>query len=140
MYSDKNLLYVLTILEAIEKITLYAQSYQDADALLEANDQMNFNACQTLLLAIGEETKKIDKALKNEFSSIPWKQIANFRNRLAHDYRGVDPDVTYEIIIDYLPGLKKVMIEMLQKIDYEENVLVDAINSKYYKHLAYLLE
>lgn len=61
MYEKKNFTYILTILEAIEKIYLYTKAFQDADEFYQANDQMNFNACQALLLVIGEESKKINQ-------------------------------------------------------------------------------
>lgn len=138
MFSDKNLLYILTILEATEKIFLYADGYENAEIFLEANEQMNFNASLTLLIAIGEDSKKLEDSLKAEYSEIPWKLIAAFRNRLAHDYRGVDPEITFEIIRQYLPTLKKVTLKMLKSIDYDSQTLEEALNSHYFKHLDYL--
>ncbi|WKN46395.1 DUF86 domain-containing protein [Tunicatimonas pelagia] len=70
---------------------------------------------------------------------MPWQQIANFRNRLAHDYRGIDPDITFDIIINYLPDLKQALGVMLSHIDYDPQVLELSIKSEYYKHLQYLL-
>lgn len=69
MYSQKNIAYLLTALEAIEKIYIYTSGIKDAAAFLELNEQLNFNACQTLLMAIGEETKKIDAGLQKESRS-----------------------------------------------------------------------
>lgn len=71
MYHKHNLLYVLTLLEIIEKVGIYTDKYQQASDLLEANDQIQYNATLHLLLVIGEESKKIDDLLKNEFSEIP---------------------------------------------------------------------
>lgn len=81
MFSEKNLIFILTMLEAIEKIFLYSEDLENADELYDANEQMNFNACQTLLLAISEESKKIDIELKAKISDIAWELIAGFRNR-----------------------------------------------------------
>ena len=86
MYEKKNFTYILTILEAIEKINIYTKSIKDADEFYAYNDQMNFNACQILLLVIGEEAKKITQELKEEHDSIPWNLISGLRNRIAHDY------------------------------------------------------
>jgi len=41
------------MLEAIKKVFLYSEDLDNADDFFDANEQMNFNACQTLLLAIG---------------------------------------------------------------------------------------
>ena len=78
MYNKKNITYVLTILEAIEKILIYTERFETAEEFFESNDQLEFNACQTLLLVIGEEIKKIDEDLKNEHQSIPWRTISKF--------------------------------------------------------------
>ncbi len=75
MFSDKNLAYVLTILEAIEKIVLYTKSFESPEEFYEANDQLNFNATYNLLIVIGEESKKIDPALKKSFPETPWVKI-----------------------------------------------------------------
>ncbi len=140
MYNKRNLTYILTILEAIEKAFIYTEDILDAEEFLNANDQLNFNACQTLLLVIGEETKKIDKDLKNEYDSIPWHLIAGLRNRIAHDYRSINPNISFDIIKNYLNPLKEVLIEMLEKIEFEPSLLVKAVGSLHYSHLKYLLK
>lgn len=70
----------MTIPESVEKIFLYTESFKDPDSFFEANEQMNFNASQILLLVIGEEVKKIDDGLKGEHKGIPWKEISKLRN------------------------------------------------------------
>ncbi len=90
MYEKKNFTYILTILESIEKIFIYTKDFKNADEFYTQNDQMNFNACQVLLLVIGEESKKINDDLKAEHSKIPWNLISGLRNRIAHDYRSID--------------------------------------------------
>lgn len=140
MYSKNNLIYILTILESIEKILKYSNEFENSEDFFQANDQMNFNASYTLLLTIGEDVKKIDSGLKQNYTDIPWKEIASLRDRLAHDYRGIDPEITYSIIKNYLPDLKTTAIQMLDDIEYEEDILVKAISSDFYKHLSYLIE
>ena len=139
MYSKDNLIYLLTMLEAIEKVFIYSLEFESAEELFRANDQLNYNACNNLLLAISEESKKIDSQLKDEFSNISWVQIAKFRNRLAHDYRGIDLEVVYNIIQGYLPDLKEALIQMIDKLATEARpILQQALFSDFYKHLAYL--
>mgnify|MGYP003544107494 CR=1 FL=1 len=64
MFSSKNLTYILTILEAIEKISYYSKEFKDEEEFYLANKQLNFNATVNLLSAICEENKKIDDNLK----------------------------------------------------------------------------
>jgi uncharacterized protein with HEPN domain len=140
MFNKKNLAYVLTSLEAIEKIFLYTKSFKDPEAFFWANDQLNFNATYNLLLVVGEETKKIETELKKEFPDIQWKQISGLRNHLAHDYRGTDPEILYEIVKSYLPPLKKVLVEMISRIDVDHDFLRKVISTDHYKNLKYLLK
>lgn len=106
MYSDRNLAYILTVLEAIEKIFLYTKDFNDPDVFYSSNDQLNFNATYTLLIVVAEESKKIEPLLKKEFDNIPWRKIGQFRNHLVHQYRGADPEIIFDIVHSYLPDLK----------------------------------
>ena len=97
-FSEKNALYLLTVLEALEKIKIYAGNYPDAESLFDAEDQMPYNGICHLLLAIGEESKKIEITLKETQSFISWDEIAGLRNRIAHDYRGIDKEIVFQIV------------------------------------------
>jgi len=140
MYEKKNFTYILTILESIEKIFIYSKDFKNADELYTNNEQMNFNACQALLLVIGEESKKINEDLKSEHTKIPWNLIAGLRNRIAHDYRSIDPNISFDIIQNYLGELKEELIKMLDKVEYENTLLKEVVNTFQYAHLKYLLK
>ncbi len=100
---------------------------------------MNLNASLLLLAVIGEGVSKISKELKQKYQNIEWQQIKNFRNRVAHNYTGVDLAIVYKIINSELKTLKKEIIKIVkegieQKIfDIEE--LKIAKESKYYKYI-----
>src|SRR5215469_9828618 len=97
--NEKNdLLYLLNILEYIGKIWKYTEKTKSAEELFELNDQMNLNASLTLLSNIGENVSKISEILKQECSIIEWQKIKDFRNRIVHDYVGIDLAIVYEII------------------------------------------
>ncbi len=138
MYSHKNLVYILTSLECIEKAFIYSRDFHNEETFYSANDQMNFNACQILLQTVGEESKKIESALKDKYPNIPWQNIGNLRNRIAHDYRGTEPAIIFDVIRNYLSPLKTTLIEMISHIDYDPEILENALQSENYKHLTYL--
>lgn len=140
MSEDKNLLYILSILESIEKIAIYSKEFENEDEFLWAFDQINFNASLNLLLAIGEESKKIDPSLKTKHQQINWIEIEGLRNRIAHDYRGLDPGIVWDIIKNYLPELKNALIDILKEIKFDRKILQKVVGSKYYLHLNYLLK
>jgi uncharacterized protein with HEPN domain len=139
-YSEKNILYLLTILECIEKIDIYTIGYSTTKELLEANDQQAFNATSHLLLVIGEEAGKLEESLKEEIAFIAWEQISGLRNRLAHDYRGTDPDIVFQVCRFELPALKEACRSMLKLLRVSNNDLNQWLNTSYFKHLGYLVK
>ena len=137
--EQNNLLYLLNILEYIGKIWKYTGKAKDAEKLFELNDQMNLNASLTLLVNIGESVSKISENLKQEYLNIAWQQIKDFRNRIVHDYVGIDLALTYEIISNDLKGLKPdleriIREKLIQNVfDIEEIKLCK--DSKHYAHV-----
>jgi uncharacterized protein with HEPN domain len=138
LYSNKNILHLLTILESIEKILLYTSDFETKESFYIADDQMNYNAVCHLLLAIGEETIKLDDSLKEEISFIAWDQIGGLRNRIAHDYRGIDPEVVFQIAKFELIPLKSACIAMISIMKVDKETLRKLTNNAWYKHLGYL--
>jgi uncharacterized protein with HEPN domain len=126
------------MLECIEKVILYSAPFDTVEDFVWHNDQLNYNGSWSLLLAIGEESKRLSRGLKDEFPSIPWHSIAGMRNFLAHDYRGIDFDLVYEVIHTNLPELKSVLLQMLDRVNYSESILLEALDSPYYQHIQYL--
>jgi uncharacterized protein with HEPN domain len=136
-----DLVYLLRILESIGKIQLYIADFEEAIGFFRANDQQNFNASLMLLINIGEQSNRVSDALKVKHSNLAWSQIKGFRNRIAHDYIGIDRFITFDILQNELPALKRqleqiVRLEMLDgNFDREEYAL--AQTSEYYTHIDY---
>ncbi len=136
---DKNLLYILTILEAVEKVLIYTKSFTNAEEFYKNQDQLQFNATVNLLIAIGEESKKIDGSLKNKSEEVNWKLLAGLRDKISHDYRGIDPEIIWSVVKEDLVILKNVILNILKDMKIEKDLLKEIINSEYYKHLRYLI-
>jgi len=137
MYSDKNLIYIFTILEAIEKINIYTKVFEDDESFYYANNQMNFNAVVSLLIAIGEENKKIDTQIKSD-TDFTWNDISKMRDKISHNYRGINPYMVWDIIQNPLQEYKQVLISVLPKVDDFNEALNDALKSEFYLNLGYL--
>lgn len=128
------------MLESIEKIKIYSAGYLDVDEFFEADFQKGFNATLNLLIAIGEDVKKLDDSLKKASSTIPWQSITDFRNILSHDYRGVDKDIIWDIISTYLDPLKETCIDLLKLLNPPLDKFKPILNTSYYKEIKYLEE
>ncbi len=73
---------------------------------------MRMEACVFNLGQIGEAVTKLDDDFLAANVNIPWRQMKGLRNRIVHDYDGVNPVLVWEIIQNDLPVLK----EKLEKI------------------------
>ena len=62
------------------------------------NDEVLCRAVVRSLEIIGEATKKLDDEFKSIHNHIEWKKIAGTRDKLIHDYFGIDYDIVWNII------------------------------------------
>lgn len=138
---NKNLIHIFTVLESIEKIFLYTNSFSSASHFYSSMDQLHFNAALKLLGVIGEEVGKMDENLLAIIPDIPWRAIIGTRNLLVHDYRGIDKEIVFSIIQVELPVLKEGLTEIYNSLKptLNQQDIQEIINTEFYKHLSYLL-
>jgi uncharacterized protein with HEPN domain len=140
MYSERNLIYILTILECIEKTWIYTKEFDNPTDFIWANEQKELNATISLFIAIGEESKKIEQVLKDAIqSNFLWKDVAGLRDKISHDYRGVNPDILWSVIHKDLSKLKSSLIEMMHLINPPRELLKKFLSTPHYKHIQYLI-
>jgi len=62
---------------------------------------------------VGEAANRLPVEFKNQFPSIDWDRIRGFRNRIVHDYFGIDLSIVWQIketyLIDVIQQLKQVV-------------------------------
>jgi uncharacterized protein with HEPN domain len=62
---------------------------------------------------IGEATKKIPADVKVKWNSIPWKNMAGMRDRLIHDYMGVNYTLVWDVMKNKVPDMYLQIIDFL---------------------------
>ena len=100
----KNKIIIEKILKYIQKILSYADGFEYDEFVLNT---MIVEACVFNLGQIGELANKIDKDFEVQNSQIPWRVLYGLRNKIVHDYEGVNLSLIWEIIRTDLPELKK---------------------------------
>jgi len=102
---SKEDLSLLTIIDSIDKILQYSKASQDADDFY--HDTKSFDACMIHFINIGEMIDRLSPEFKSSHTNIPWQDIKNFRNLVAHNYFGIDAEEIWDIIQNHLPLLKQ---------------------------------
>ena len=92
------------ILESISLIEEYTADKKKKEFL--ASQQLQ-DAVIKRIEIIGEAVKNIPTDIKEKYNDIPWKDIIGMRDILIHQYFGVDLDLTWKVLKDDIPELKK---------------------------------
>jgi len=70
------------------------------------NDEKTQYALIRAIEIIGEASKKIPPQFKKKYPDIPWREISGMRDKLIHDYFGVNTRVVWKTAKEDLPTLK----------------------------------
>lgn len=97
-------LLVSDILESIEKIQKY--TYGLSFETFTADDK-TVDAVIRNFEIIGEAANRIPEDIKEKFPSTSWFRIKGFRNRIVHDYMGIDYEIVWNIIENDLTKLSE---------------------------------
>jgi uncharacterized protein with HEPN domain len=90
--------------ESINKIKSYTSGMSFE---MFQNDDKTIDAVIRNFEVIGEAANRIPDEIKDKFNKVNWHRIRGFRNRIVHDYMGVDLEIIWEIIEKYIDELKE---------------------------------
>lgn len=100
---------VAKMISLIEKILSYIKGM---DYETFTKNEMVVEACAFNFSQLGEISHKLEDDFQNDNPTIPWKAIYGMRNKIIHDYDGINLKVVWETITEDLPALG----EQLKKI------------------------
>ena len=77
------------------------------------NDETIKRAVVRSLEIIGETTKKIPAEFRVKYDYVQWKNMSGMRDRLIHDYIGVDYSIVWDVVKNKIPELYKQIIHVI---------------------------
>ncbi|TVQ15099.1 MAG: DUF86 domain-containing protein [Balneolaceae bacterium] len=115
MKSDK--IYILHIIDSMDQINEYTAQISPEEfkenRLIQDAVVRNFEI-------MGEAAKNVSNQTREKYSQIPWKNMAGMRDKLIHNYMGVDLDAVWNTIHDIIPSMRIKVAEVVRSIE-EEN-------------------
>ncbi|MGA2405335.1 MAG: DUF86 domain-containing protein [Bacteroidales bacterium] len=96
--SDK--LYLQDLLTAMNRIAEYIKGY-NFDQFKQ--DYRTVDAVVRNFEIIGEAAKNVSDALKDQNPKIPWTEMYYLRNRVMHEYFGIDYEIIWDVAKNHLP-------------------------------------
>ena len=107
--------YVEDIIEAMDDAMRFVEGLEYDDF---AKDRKTVYAVTRAIEIIGEAVKKIPARVKKRYPKIPWKRMAGMRDKLIHEYFGVDLRRVWNTVEKDVPNLKPLFEKILK--DFEK--------------------
>jgi uncharacterized protein with HEPN domain len=103
MYPEDLLLAMKRIAEYIEGLTFadFKKDYKTTDAVIR-----NFEV-------IGEAARNLPSEVKEKYQEVPWDEMYLLRNKVSHEYFGIDYEIIWDISSNYLPDNRKQIEDIL---------------------------
>lgn len=106
-------LYLEDIQDSIRKIEKYARGSSFDEF---SRDEQLIDAVVRNLSIIGEAVKNIPKEIKAKNPDMAWNEIKGMRNKVVHEYFGIDEEILWKTVQDDLPIFKKQIAKLLKAI------------------------
>ena len=110
--KNKEYISIIKMIEYINKTLRYTDGYSYEKFIL---NEEKVDATIFAISQIGELVKNISKETMNKYSNIEWIVIKNLRNKIVHDYEGINLNLIWDIINQDIKQLKYDLEEILKK-------------------------
>jgi len=104
LFLEDMLLAMNRVAEYIKGLSFieFKHDYKTVDAVIR-----NFEV-------IGEASNNIPKEIKNKYPMVPWEEMYLMRNKISHEYFGIDYEILWDVASNYLPENKLQIEEILR--------------------------
>ncbi len=106
MSKRESALYLFDILSSINKIEKYTKGFSFDEF---KNNSEKIDAVVRNIEILGEAARNVPKETTDKYPEIPWGKMVGIRNKVLHEYFGVDEEILWKTIQEDLPMLKDQM-------------------------------
>jgi len=109
--------YLQDILDSIDAIEEFVKEMEFEDF---ARDRKTTFAVTRAIEIIGEATKHIPKSITDIHPEIPWKDMAGMRDKVIHEYFGVDLKVVWKTVTQSIPEIRPLIKKAFKEVEENE--------------------
>lgn len=109
-------LYIRDILDSIMKIEEFAGNMDYGEFVKDAKTS---DAVVRRLEIIGEASKNVPREIRSKYKKIPWADMSKMRDKIAHDYFGINMMIVWKVIKEELPCLRSGITDILKDMGEE---------------------
>lgn len=110
--KKEDSVYLKHILDAVNDIDEFVKDMNKESFL--SNKAIKYAVVRSIEI-IGEASKHLSKNFREQHKDIRWEDICGMRDKLIHDYIGVDFSIVWKVIERDIPALKKKLTEVLNQ-------------------------
>lgn len=100
MSKRNDHLLIADMIESGQKIMTYTEGMTYEQFI---TDSKTIDAVIRNFEIIGEAANRVSEEFKDKYPDIEWHRIRGFRNRIVHDYSGIDYEIVWQIKTSFLP-------------------------------------
>ena len=78
-------------------------------------DRKTINAVVRSIEVIGEASKKIPASVTARYPGVPWKKMAGMRDKLIHEYFGIDLEILWKVAKEDIRSIRPAMRRVLRE-------------------------
>ena len=118
MSKRKDIDLIRDLNESIQRIISYTRNIEYDDFI---HDYKTQDAVIRNIEIMGEAVKSLSEKTRIDNADIPWNSIAGTRDKLIHDYFGVNIDIVWNIVKEDIPGLLPKIKVILQNMEVKNS-------------------
>jgi len=98
----------------LDEIEYIEHAKQETDKHSFFSDETLKRSFVRSIEVIGEAAKKLPEDFRQRHNELPWQKIAGMRDKLIHDYFGIDYGLVWDVVEHNLPELKRQLVKIVK--------------------------